>query len=151
MDIQQWRARIGMFNGNVHNCRPLYRNKNTCVSFDKIFYLLRFYNLVFLSVDKISDAIVFGSLFIIIISHITGLLAVYLLENSIKSINVVCFPPIKLLFTIFTNKIIIAAFISIIIRSLLFQSGSVERNPGPILSFFPSVTGMLILYLLETA
>ena len=131
MDIQQWRLRIGMFNGNVRNCRPLHRNKNTCVSLDKILYLLRFYNLVLFLFDKISDAFVFVSLFIIIISHITGLLAMHFLKKCFKSINIVCSPPIKLLFNIFTNKIIIAAFISIIIRSLLFQSGSVERNPGP--------------------
>jgi len=48
-----------------------------------------------------------------------------------KSINPVCFQSTKYIFFVLFSKILIAAFISLIIFSLLFQSGSVELNPGP--------------------
>ena len=117
-----YRARIGIFNGTPYRGNVGIKNHPNArhVLFDIVSLLFD------KSLYMFESFFTFFPLLLILTLHIFGLLLIKFhtkkYKHSFKS---------SLLCAILCDQLIIFAFVSILNRSLLIQSGTVERNPGP--------------------
>ncbi len=134
MDIQTWRARLGIFNSSSRHRASPHKKSSTALScaLSGLFKLLGFsWSLL----QKLYDAFISVIILIIVLLHIWLCLCSHHLRNGNKRSTV---QSLKLFLS--PSMIFSVHFISLIVRALLLQSGSVESNPGPAPKLFSFCT-----------
>ena len=130
MDIQLWRARIGTFHGMLGCCRPsparrLISEKSLSSFLLKIFCIGIFFSRI------LSGLFIHMLLLGLIVLDIFGTALLHCMHVSILGVSILRLPSKITSFSFCLLFSLNSPFISIIIRSLLVQSGNIETNPGP--------------------
>ena len=130
--INIWRARIGHFNSN-HNLQKTCKKSQNRLCLKWILDLL-----FMISGDQILTFVTNNVLLLILLSHITfEFVANYAKTRSGSTSR----SKIRILFLYF-ELIFLVPFLSLIVRALLIQGGSVEENPGPHPNYCPLLPGI---------